>query len=1300
MINVDGGLPHRMTYFMAQDKTGFIWVSTQGAINRYNGSSFKTYNSDFLDVNERRSIEIAIDHANRLWYNEYDALVPSSGVIDTDQDSVYEIAQVLNGAFAAKDVLHIGSVAPAYEEVFIATRFGDVYVYNGQLIKICAAAFPVIKHKQLHFYKNEAEGSYLAVHNKVVYSITNGIVTWPTGLNEAITAIRLNYPAYTARLSDPSIGFDKLPKAIQEAFVVLPYLPGSGVFKLNQNYVCYAVNGALTVANKQGNQLFKYGGFAPEGDIIDFIATVPLMGNQNVLWLPSQNGLVKLKEKKNPFEVLARGHSTRAIFRDKGFLWIGGTKTTKALADTIKTEVEFVGDDDYDAMSFYYDLNGHLWIGTNKNVIVEYLPDQGKYKYYWGSIAKNLSYHLPFQNPVTGNYFIGTDAGVFRFNKADNELTPFPLPTPSKSVIIQQVYQNAEGIWLVSSKGIFLIDAQKEVVAKYYTMANGLPTNTIRHMYEDAQGIFWLGTTDAGLVRWDRARNHFRQYTSEGELSNNKIYAIYEDDYQTLWLPSDYGLMAFDKQTATTKVYLPDDGIAHEEFNLYSHFQEADGTLYFGGLGGVTKFHPKNLRKDTAESFPLFVTQIRVLERDAENYSDRTSAFRAKQAIVLSPNDRMVDIGLTLLDYEKSSANQYAYKLGSEQQEWLYTRQNKLTIINPAYGQYNLTVKGRGASGQWSNNHLVIPMTVQRPFYQQLWFVLSVAFIGVCATVLVVRWRVQKLEKDRTRLEAEVQNRTQKITEQAEALKALDQAKTRFFANITHEFRTPLTLVAGPVEQMLQALPPPAKIRKNLAGVLKNTQQLMALINQLLDLTKLESHQMGVESAPRDVVLHTHDLVQQFKPVAESRQLQLKYSTEAGRWVVRIDIDKWDKIVQNLLSNAVKFTAQGGRISLELKQVEQHGGAAIQLTVQDTGVGISTDHLPHIFDRFYQADASTTRLQEGTGIGLALVKELVALQKGSVTVHSKLGEGSRFVVILPVLAGPVGDGNTPTQQHKTTPVPIPETLEAEEDEPELATTDPAAGTQNEKLELLIIEDNEQMREYIRSCIDTTRYAVTEAANGEEGLKKAVALVPDLIVSDVMMPVMDGFEVTKALRANLSTSHIPLVLLTAKASLASRLEGLKRGADAYLTKPFSPQELALRINKLIELRQLMQKRYESTAAKQGHAEAFDQEDTFVAELKAYVIEHMTAPELGVDSISNHFGISRTQLYRKLKALINKPIADYIKTIRLEEALQLIKAQKHTVAEVAYQTGFSTPSNFTRAFKKQYGKSPSEFKVAAG
>ena len=730
------------------------------------------------------------------------------------------------------------------------------------------------------------------------------------------------------------------------------------------------------------------------------------------------------------------------------------------------------------------------------------------------------------------------------------------------------------GSGLVSNEGLFLIDAATETLIKHYSEEDGLPTNALKHLYKDASGIYWMTSSGGGLIRWDRERNDFRQFTTEHGLSNNYLYAVYEDDFENLWLPSDYGLMAFDKTSFTTKLYLPSDGIAHEEFNTHSHLQAEDGTLFFGGLKGITRFHPADLHEIEPKQRPLSLISVRVLVSEADQFENRTQGFKQTGRLQFKPDEKVIELDFALLDYQNIGSNQFAYRVKGYQEHWIYTKNSTISLFGLPYGQYTLEVKGQGASGQWNSTILQIPLEILRPFYLQSWFVVSVLLLITILVWASIRLRILALKRNQERLEMEVERRTLTIAEQAEALKALDRAKTRFFSNITHEFRTPLTLIIGPLEQVTGDQAMTGFLKKRLHVILKNARHLLSLINQMLDIAKVEGGSMEVELSRGDIVAYTKDLVKLFEPLADKKKQSLSFICSTKQWNTYFDKDKWNKIIYNLLSNAIKFTRAEGLIQLNLLQINKAGQRYIRLDVKDTGIGIEKEHLPQVFNRFYQVDGSFTRVQGGTGIGLALVKELVELQGGEIWVNSEVGKGTTFEVHLP-LKEAVPSLSTPLKA--SSEVAMPEPLA---DEGSFLPPVAEAAITGDKLDLLLIEDNVEMRAYIRSCIDTSRYNILEASDGEDGIQKALALVPDLIVSDVMMPKKNGFEVTETIRGAINTSHIPLILLTAKASLKNRLDGWKRGADAYLTKPFSPEELTLRIDKLIEVRQILQKRYAS------------------------------------------------------------------------------------------------------------------------
>ena len=926
---------------------------------------------------------------------------------------------------------------------------------------------------------------------------------------------------------------------------------------------------------------------------------------------------------------------------------------------------------------------------------------------------------LPVNPPL--RFLAGQNQGLVYLDLINKQLSPFKKYNGFEALKTSEVnfiHQNASGIWLATSSGVFLMTEKEGVVRHFNTASGDLPFDRIRHIHEDSNGyqdcIFWLATQGGGIIRWRPAvdwgqKSEFRQFTAAEGLSNNYTYAIYEDDYGKLWIPSDKGLMQMDKASFRVRVFTADDGLPHNEFNHTSHYQAKDGTLYFGGLGGLIAFHPRVFADKGTNSTPLAFTGYYVLEEGADKMADKTQLLQQGSAITIHPGDKFFELHFTLLDYEDTDKHRYAYQIEGYSNNWNYIDENYIRITNLPYGKYTLRIQGQNSSHGWSEQELSLAIRIAKPFYLQWWFIAAVALLAGGAALAAVWWRIRELESGKERLEAEVHKRTRQLEEktarleeqnrqieadkqviaiQADELKALDKAKTRFFSNITHEFRTPLTLVIGPLEQVISEQPPPTIFRRRLNGILKNARHLLGLINQMLDLSKIESGQIKTEAARGDLAGYTKELVRRFEPLAVEKELQLSFVAHRECWETQFDKDKWDKIVYNLLSNAIKFTPPGNAVQVSLAGVLHNGTEFIRLDVKDTGIGIEKGQIEQVFDRFYQADSSLTRPQGGTGIGLSLVKELVDMQGGQIRVASEPGKGTTFELFLPVLpaeqARPLAE-NGPAAE----PLPVPALLE-EKPAPE-GKTPPADG--QEKLELLIIEDNEEVREYIRYCLDTSKYNITEAGDGEEGIQKAQALIPDLIISDVMMPKKNGFEVTRAIRSHVSTSHIPLILLTARASLESRLEGLRRGADAYLTKPFSPQELALRIEKLIEIRRLLQQRYQDGAISTGD-DAYRQEDEFIVNLRGYILEHIDESNLSGDRIGRHLGMSRTHLHRKLKALTDQPITDFVRSIRLQKALELIREGKLNVSEISYQTGFSSLSHFSRSFKKAYGKSPSE------
>jgi signal transduction histidine kinase/DNA-binding response OmpR family regulator len=549
----------------------------------------------------------------------------------------------------------------------------------------------------------------------------------------------------------------------------------------------------------------------------------------------------------------------------------------------------------------------------------------------------------------------------------------------------------------------------------------------------------------------------------------------------------------------------------------------------------------------------------------------------------------------------------------------------------------------------------------------------------------------------RTNKELELKNKI--IAQEKEKAVHSEKAKEQFFDNVSHEFRTPLTLILGPLGEALEKTTD-SKVKPNLEIMHRNASRLQKMIDELLDLSKLEFGKVKLETRKINLVKLTAEFLQSFESLADQRNIELGFKSMANEYLLWVDAEKIRKVLANLLSNAFKYTRKGGKISVKIS--ESYDRTGVLLTVSDTGIGIPENKLPHIFERFYQAGDTTPGQQAGTGIGLALTKELVQLHQGTIEVESTQGIGSTFIVFLPsgmahLKPEELADANNETKKIQTLPGNQYDLAE-EKEQPDFSQVPNGNGNgNNDHPKILIVEDNDDMRAYIRSQI-MEDFEILEANNGVEGLEMAYEFIPDLIISDVMMPEMDGNEMTEKLKTDLRTSHIPVVILTARASVESKIEGLETGADAYLTKPFTSKELCVRVRKLIEQRQKLQRFYERNLNIGLVPETDDlvsMEEQFLHKATQVVHAHMADTDFDSTYFAAEMALSRAQLHRKIKALTNKTTNDFIRTIRLNRAAELLKEHTDNVTQIAYETGFSSLSWFAKVFKEKFGVSPSEY-----
>jgi len=675
----------------------------------------------------------------------------------------------------------------------------------------------------------------------------------------------------------------------------------------------------------------------------------------------------------------------------------------------------------------------------------------------------------------------------------------------------------------------------------------------------------------------------------------------------------------------------------------------------------------------------VVITDFKVFNQD---YKLDTSITEINQ-IVLSYNENFLSFDFAVLDYTAPKKNSYAYKLDGLDNNWNYVdNRNFAHYTNLSPGKYIFSVKGSNNDGVWNEEGASLKLIILPPWWKTWWAYLSYAFFFIFALFWIRRYEMNRMSyKNQSKVDKAV------LKEKEET----EKIKSRFFANISHEFRTPLTLIFGPANDVLEKTKEP-DTKQSVSIIKRNASRLYGLVNQLLDLSKLEAGRMTLETTEQNIIPILKGLVLSFTSLAERRKITLRFNTIEENLNIYIDKEKVEKIITNLLSNAFKFTPEGGKVDFTVEKLIKD----VEIKITDSGIGIPKERIDNIFDRFYQVDGSHTRENEGTGIGLALTKELVELHKGNIKVESKEGEGTTFRLLLPL-----GKEHLKPEEivEKEIQEEITKTIEEIELIPETEKSKEKADIdlllETEKPLLLIVEDNSDVRKYIISHLEVD-YGIQEAVDGEDGLTKSIEQIPDLIVSDVMMPKMDGFQLCEKLKTDERTSHIPVILLTAKATSKDKIEGYETGADDYIMKPFDAKELKVRIKNLIDQRKKLREHF----LKEGifnldNKNIISVDKKFLEKAVNIINEHLSDSLFGVELFASELAIGRTSLHKKVVALVGEPPGELIKRIRLSKAGILLKNKTGNISEIALEVGFNNPAYFSECFKKQFGVTPSQY-----
>lgn len=1284
---------------LLEDTSGDIWVGTDGGLNKFNPitetfQSFKALADSFGISNQ--VMDILQDHAGNLWLATFTYQTRMGGLVLFNQEK-----NTLE-KFNENGVLD-------YIKDIEVDDYGNLWLASSNGITI----FDPLKRLFVKQIRSEANNPTGPISNNIttLFREKNGVI-WATTYSNAVTKI-----TYTRNLD---LTFENIEEIIRDK----KGNPVKSMIKDLKGNIWISTFEGIGVYNSVTGKIFNIR--ARDNDpytLKENGVNLVFEDRSGTIWIGHGTvGISKIKNNKG-FHVLTKdsdqqetlaGDNVMAIHVDKeGTLWAN-------IVDGGIHKIDFQGNyHSYPRIKIYTvpkriinaitsDQQGRIWIGSE-----DYIAKLDGDKFITVGNQYNYAFVVDHQNNLWGT----NSQQLFRVeNKNANITYSISLPdsrlkSKIKLVNFSQIIEDySRRVWTTNWQGeIFCYDTLQ---SRFFIPEIDISTDTtfkdtrISTFLVDKKDHFWSATLE-GLGKYKIVKSSngnqiklslekvFRErdgLTTKDGISNLYTAAIEEDKNGNIWL-AQVGLSVLNPETNQIKKFDLDDGLPSNTFAFHSSSKLKNGYLAFGTTNGICIFHPDSIQ-DNAVLPKIVITDFQVFHSSvsiqSQNPDIKHNQFTLPQSITytneftIAYDMNVLGFEFAAMDFKAPQRNQYAYQMVGFDKDWVYSgNKNTTTYTNLEPGTYTFRIKGSNNDGIWNEQGVSLKITILPPPWKTWWAYVCYS-IGFVLLLLAGRNEIVKRERLKTKA---------KLKEaEAEKYHEMDTLKSRFFANISHEFRTPLTLLLGPLEKRLSIATEPND-KAELSIMHRNASRLLTLVNQLLDLSRLEAGTLALKVHKQSLNNFIPSIASQFSSMADSKaihfEVRIEHSVE-----LYFDPDKLEKIITNLLSNAFKFTPSGGSIIVSISQhgptpTFDQGFAEIKIT--DSGQGIEKEHLGRIFDRFYQVDTSSTRKYEGSGIGLALTKELVELHYGTIGVVSTLGTGTSFSIQLPL-----GNAHLKTNDIQETNTEVPPSR--------FLSNTPFPTGDHETLisdgglrpTVLIVEDNADLRFYLSNSLQE-KYKVHEAADGEQGLATACEVVPDLIISDLMMPRMDGLQLCERLKADERTSHIPIILLTAKTDIETKLDGLHLGADDYMAKPFDAREFQARISNLIENRRVLQEKFSkkfNLSATEIQVESL--EDRFLKKVKSSIETRMSDPAFGVESLAEEVAMSTIQVYRKLKAITGQTPNDLIRNIRLERAASLLRQHAGNVSEVADQVGFNNLSYFSKCFREKYGVSPSEFK----
>jgi signal transduction histidine kinase/DNA-binding response OmpR family regulator/ligand-binding sensor domain-containing protein len=1261
----------RPTSFM-QDSRGMMWIATTSGFASFDGYEFRIFGSVEYRLSAFKIVGLAEDLHGNIWVIGF----RNSRIVIDIMNPASERFMALHEYLGYPEPVEI----PMREEAIVLHNFDDKiwvgtpetgYLYDGNWRLVYQATgkqrpnarwFPASDG----FWRVSPDENHIFLENR-----TGDIIDSTSFSGSVWNDKHLNLWSYNPDAPDVFFQHSVGRKRIQiQKTHTLP------VFDWINESLCYSDRdtphryGYTWKFSDDGIFFGRY----YDRELVNLSKIFPDIGIFNVLFVDKSGGIWILSDKKIVRLVENRTTGFETYLSDKkdpvstrGIARIGHN----VLVNTYRGNYRINLDDNTistfgkswkQGLSLLQETNGY-WVGGHSGLLARVNERDQAVFYSFNRLTDVFTIHQSQSELLTG-----TSNGLYRINTFSQTVEPTKL----QGTGVHFIHENREGLWACTTNGLYQIDHAGEIVGHYLQPGHDLPYEQIEHLHEDRQGVFWIATKGCGLIRWVPGAGNWKQFTTEDGLSNNDIHAIYEDERGHLWLSSNYGLMRFYKDSGNVQAFFKRDGVADSEFNALSHFQATDGRIYFGGVNGITAFYPQDIPEYNQSSPPLQLTEIRTFNIKNGSFINKLHIALKGNTVEVNGDDDYLDIRVSPLVYEDANQIRYAWKLEGYSDNWIQQQSPLIRLHNLPYGSFNLRIRYTIQGSTWSEHEVLIPLHLSRPFYLRWPFLLLLALVMVTSAWGISVWRTRKLKSENQQLEREVQKRTHKIERQANELRKLDEMKSRFFSNVTHELRTPLTLILGPAETILKESPGKDKISDYVQTIRRNGLKLLNLVEELLDLSKMEANQMTVQEKPVNLHYFLGQSIAGFRQYAEYRGINIRLEYNCPNTLtILMDIKKWEKIMNNLIQNALKFTPKGGDIVVRA----YISNADIIVVVEDTGQGIHPDDLPFVFDRYFQSKISESSLQGGAGIGLSLCKEYMKLFGGDISVKSTVGEGSIFTIHFPpqIVSGYVPDENPPYT--------LPATA---------ANRSEANSENSKKHTLLLVEDDMDMSEYIQGIL-SGEYNLFVADNGKKALEILDRYQIDIVLSDLMMPEMDGLQLLKEAKERFH--DLPFIMLTARTDAPDKLSALRLGVDDYLAKPFLTEELVTRLRNLVQ-RYYNRKNSASLVEDPESAISYDQK--WLTQLEQMAIYNIHNTDFSLDSLAESLHMSRRNLYNKVMACTGMTPNQYLTEIRLVKARILLESKSfQTVAEVCYAVGMKTPHYFSKLMKDRFGKAPSEF-----